>query len=125
MGEPGTPIPLYTSSGRLGGFLVYPYIFNPGGEWIGFVTPTRQVYSIPGRLVGWLSKDLRILGKRNRESGGPKQKAPAPPGRFIPPAIVPLAPLMAELTYDVMDVLEEDPDLLPTQDAFAYEDDLG
>jgi hypothetical protein len=31
--------------------------------------------------------------------------------------------MMAELRYDVVDVLDEMPDLMPTQDSYAIDDD--
>ena len=43
---------------------MYPYLYNTQGEWIGWVTPQREVYSILGVFVGRLSNDPRILGKR-------------------------------------------------------------
>jgi hypothetical protein len=33
--------------------------------------------------------------------------------------------MMAEITASTVDVLEERPDLMPTEDAFAYSDDGG
>jgi hypothetical protein len=32
-------IPIYTSKGDAEAFLLYPYLFNRSGDWIGFVTP--------------------------------------------------------------------------------------
>ncbi len=117
------PIPLYTTSGNLGGFLSYPYIFNPQGEWIGWITEDRQVYSVHGQYVGWLSEDLRILSKSIREFNIPRRTPPPPPNRLIPPASVPLPPMMAELAIGVVDVLDEALELLPTLDAFTASDE--
>jgi len=47
-------IPIYTSRGEAEAFLVFPYIFNRTGEWIGWVTPKREVYSVLGYYVGAL-----------------------------------------------------------------------
>jgi hypothetical protein len=119
------PIPLYTTSGDLGGFLLYPHLYNSQGEWIGWVTAEREVFSVFGKYVGWLSKDFRILRKRTLTNEHSQQTPPQPPPRFIPPARIPLPPLMAEISASTVDVLEERPDLLPTRDTFAFTDDVG
>lgn len=124
MPEKNRPVPLYTTSGSLGGFLYYPNIFNSDGEWIGWVTANQEVYSVFGSYVGWLNKDYRILRKRAEDNDYANQTPPAPPARFAPPALVPLPPLMAEISPSTIDVLEERPDLLPTRDTFAYMDDV-
>ena len=45
-------IPIYSSRGEVEAFLVFPYIFNRSGEWIGWATPQREVYSVMGAYVG-------------------------------------------------------------------------
>ena len=111
------PIPIYTTKGIAEAFLAYPMIYSPQGEWIGWVTPQREVYSVHGEYVGWLTNEPRILRKRTHPFDKPKlTPPPAPPARMLAPATVPLAPLMAELAYDVIDVLHDAPDLLPTLD---------
>lgn len=115
--------PIYTTSGNLGGFLQPPYIFNPQGEWIGWVTADKRVYSVHGQYVGWLNNDLRILSKRMHEFNSPRQTPPPPPGRLVPPASVPLPPMMSELAIGVIDVLDENPELMPTLDAYAETDE--
>jgi hypothetical protein len=114
------PIPIYTTSGDTAGFLVYPYLFDPVGEWIGWVEEHRLVYSVFGQYVGWLNHDFRILRRRSDEFTHPDREPPARPARFYPPATVPLPPMMAELKYETMDVLDEMPDLLPVYDAFSF-----
>lgn len=111
-----TVIPIYTTSGDLGALMGYPYIYSPSGEWIGFVTPDREVYSWRGNYVGWLSGDPRILRKRSDEYDHPKRTPPPQPPTIRPPALAPLAPLMRELSFEVIDVLEDAPDLLVAQD---------
>ena len=59
-----TIIPIYTTKGDAEAFLVYPYIFNRNGDWIGFVTPQREIYSVIGDYVGTLTNDPRIVRKR-------------------------------------------------------------
>jgi hypothetical protein len=114
------PIPIYTTSGDTAGFLVYPYLFDPVGEWIGWVEEHRLVYSVFGQYVGWLNYDFRILRRRSDEFTHPDREPPARPARFYPPATVPLPPMMAELKYETVDVLDEMPDLLPVYDAFSF-----
>jgi hypothetical protein len=102
----------------------YPMIYNLNGEWIGFVTPKREVYDVRGTYVGWMTNDPRILRKRTYNFDKPKLTAPPPPGRVPVPGRAPLPPLMAELSYDTIDVLQERPELMPTLDAGELRDDL-
>jgi hypothetical protein len=115
--------PIYTTSGATGGFLRFPYIYDEIGDWIGWTTENRQVYSVYGRYVGWLNKDNRVLRRRADDFQKPDREPPPKPPRFLPPATVPLPPLMAELKYEVVDVLEDWPELLPRLDDFAIGDD--
>ena len=117
-------IPIYTSRGDLGAYLVYPYLHNPQGEWIGFVTPEREVYSVLGNYVGVLSKDRRILRKRSYDFSKARIEPPAHQRRITVPATVPLAPLMAELPYTVIDVLEDEPERLGTVDFDELREDM-
>ena len=118
------PVPIYTTDGDVEAFLVYPMIYNLMGEWIGFVTKVREVYSVYGEYVGWLSDDPRILRKRSYNYDKPRLKPPPTPRRFSAPASSPLAPMMAELTYDTIDVLQEQPELMPTTDSGEFRKDL-
>lgn len=118
-----TLVPIYTSKGDVGAFLSDPYIFDRTGEWIGWVTPDRQVYSVHGQHVGWLTADPRILRKVSADFLS-RQTPPPIPQRLLVPAIVPLAPLMPELTYGVIDVLDEAPDLLPAIDFGELREDM-
>ncbi|MGE5251922.1 MAG: 4-fold beta flower protein, partial [Bacteroidota bacterium] len=117
-------IPIYSSRGDTDAFLAYPYIFNRNGEWIGWVTAKREVYSVLGYYVGYLSKDPRILRKRATSTLKPRLQPPPHPGRIRIPANVPLAPLLSELTHSVIDVLAEEPDRLHTMDAGELRQDL-
>jgi hypothetical protein len=105
--------PIYNSRGDLDAFLLFPYIYNRQGEWIGWVTSDRKVYSVYGLYVGYYSHDNRILRKQSDVFGQERRKPPAAPSLHITiPAHAPLAPLMAELPFGVIDVLLEQPDLL-------------
>ena len=55
-----TLIPIYTSKGDAEAFLDYPYLYNRTGDWIGWVTSKRDVYSVLGHYVGYLTNDPRI-----------------------------------------------------------------
>jgi hypothetical protein len=109
-------IPIYTSQGQVGAVIAYPHVFNLSGEWIGWLSRERQVYTVNGRHVGWLSEDWRILRKRSYSGeDAPVSPPPAPPHLRLP-AHFPLAPMLAELPFHIMDVLEEQPELLPPLD---------
>ncbi len=119
-----TVIPIYNSKGDVDAFLVYPYLFNRTGDWIGWTTPKREVYSVLGYYVGYLSNDPRVLRKRATSTLKPRLKPPPRPERFSPPATVPLAPMMSELTHSIVDVLLEEPERLHALDAGELRDDL-
>ncbi|HVN54214.1 MAG TPA: hypothetical protein VMT46_07780 [Anaerolineaceae bacterium] len=124
MGNAPRPIAIYSSRGDLGAYMVYPNLFNPSGEWIGWVEPDRRVYSVLGYYVGYLTNDPRILRKRSADAMIPKRTPPPYPGRISPPASNPLAPLMSEISYDTIDVLFECPDQLHTLDTGEFKEDL-
>lgn len=116
-------VPIYSSKGDVGAYLSFPYIFDGMGEWIGWVTPDRQVFSVHGQHVGWLTADPRILRKVSADFSS-RQTPPSAPQRLQIPAAVPLAPLMPELIFGVIDVLDEAPDLLPAIDFGEMREDM-
>jgi hypothetical protein len=117
-------IPIYSSRGEVEAFLTFPYLFNRSGEWIGWVTPQREVYSVLGDYVGFLTNDPRIVRKRSEDMLRPRLKAPPPPGRITTPATVPLAPLMSDLTHSLVDILVDEPERLHTIDSGEFREDL-
>jgi hypothetical protein len=117
-------IPIYNSQGEPDAFLVFPNLFSRGGEWIGWVTAQREVYSVMGYFVGTLTNDPRIVRKRAEDELRPRLNPPPHPGRITPPATVPLAPLMKELTHSLVDVLSEEPERLHTLDSGELREDL-
>jgi 4-fold beta-flower domain-containing protein len=117
-------IPIYNSKGDADAFLEYPNIFNRNGDWIGWVNPKREVYSVIGYYIGYLTNDPRILRKRVTSVLKPRQKPPAPPQKVRPPAQVPLAPLMSELNFSTVDVLLDEPDRLHTLDVGELREDM-
>ena len=119
-----TPIPVYDSKGNAEAFLAYPYLHNRNGEWIGWVTSRREVYSVLGQYVGYLTDEPRILRTRVIDTPKPILIPPAAPKRILIPATIPLAPLMREITYSTMDVLLDEPELLHTMDSGEGRQDL-
>ncbi len=114
--------PVYAGRGELAGYLAFPYLFNLAGEWIGWVTDDRQVYSVHGQYAGFLEKGPRVLRKIAQGFDQPRIKPPVKPSKIQVPSTSPLAPLMAELPNGVIDVLHDAPDLLPTLDTGERED---
>jgi len=117
-------IPIYTTKGDVGALLLYPNLYNPQGEWIGWVTSDRQVYSVHGQYVGWVSNDPRILRKPADAFEKPHRHPPIRPSTIRVQAQYPLAPMMPELTRDIVDVLDEMPDLLPSVDFGEFRQDM-
>jgi hypothetical protein len=117
-------IPIYSSSGEVEAFLAFPYLFNPTGEWIGCVTPQRDVYSVLGNYVGSLTKDPRIVRTRADDAVRSHLKVVPPPGRLSTPATFPLAPLMSDLPPSLVDILLEEPERLHTIDSCEFRKDM-
>ena len=118
-------IPIYNSRGEIGALLSFPFIYNLTGEWIGWVTPERTVYSVHGHYVGMLTKDPRIVRKRETATTVQRMTPPARPPAIRPPARLPLAPQLPELGTQMIDVLEDAPDLLPSVDFGDLRDDMN
>lgn len=119
-----TLIPIYTTNGDAEAFLQYPHLFNRNGDWIGFVTPMREVYSVLGDFVGTLTNDPRIIRKRATSTLKPRLSPPPKPQKVYPPATVPLPRLMGDLSHSVIDVLMEAPERLHTLDTGEQRQDL-
>ena len=117
-------IPIYTSRGEVKAFLAYPYIYNSHGEWIGWVTADRSVYSVHGHYIGEMSNEPRILRKREASHSQQRQPSPPEPSHIHLPLTVPLAPLMREVPQNLIDVLDEAPELLPPVGHGELQDDL-
>ena len=118
------PIPIYTTPGDWAALMVFPHLFNTIGEWIGWVTPDRQVFDVDGVYVGWLTDEPRVLRKRIIEDELPRITISEIPSRIRPPATVPLPPMMAELPFEIIDVLEEEPERLHTTDTGEFKEDM-
>ncbi len=117
-------IPIYTTKGDAEAFLSYPYLFNRNGDWIGFITPQKEVYSVLGNYVGALTSEPRIVSKRTTSTLRPRLKPPPRPQKVYPPANIPLPPMMAELSHSVIDVLQDAPERLHTMDTGEQRQDM-
>ena len=125
MGESARkPIPIYSTSGDWCALMIFPYIFNTLGEWIGWVTSKQQVFSVLGIYVGWMTAEPRILRHRIPQGALVRKNPPPPPDRIRPPATVPLPPMMAELPFEIVDVFEEDTGLMHTLDHGEFKEDM-
>jgi hypothetical protein len=118
------PKPIYTTKGDCRAVFVSPHIYNLSGEWIGWITPENEVFDVDGLYVGWLSGDMRILRKRSM-THMQRRDAPNPPKSIRVAATIPLPPLMAELTYSEVDVLDEEPERLHTRDTGELKEDMN
>jgi hypothetical protein len=117
-------IPVYSSRGEAEAYLIFPYLFNRNGEWIGWITPKREIYSVLGFYVGMLTDDARIVRKRSEDEIRPHLKPPPAPGKITAPANVPLAPMMKDLTHSLVDVLQDEPERLHTLDSGELRQDM-
>ena len=117
-------IPIYTTKGDAEAFLLNPYLFNRNGDWIGFITPQKEVYSVLGNYVGALTSEPRIVSKRTTSTLKPRLNPPPRPQKVYPPAIIPLPPMMAELSHSIIDVLQDAPERLHTTDTGEQRQDL-
>ncbi len=118
-------IPIYNSKGEAAAFLEFPYLYNIGGDWIGFVTPGREVYSVLGIYVGYLTNDPRILRRPTTATLRPRLSVPPEPSKHYPPATIPLAPMMSELPRTTVDVLLEEPERLHPLDYGELREDIA
>ena len=118
------PKPIYTTNGDWSALMVSPYIFNTTGEWIGWVSSENEVYDINGSYVGWLTDEGRILRKRSANKME-KRQSPEAPETLRAPGTIPLPPMMRELPYGVIDVLEDEPQRLHTLDSGEFKEDMN
>lgn len=124
MDKPIRIIPVYKTSGEPGAYLVYPYIFNLEGEWVGWITPAKEIYSIDGQFVGTLTEDPRIFAPKSQYRPRYERTSPPPPKRIKTPISIPLARMMSEVPYGMIDVLMEDPHRLHTIDTGPLKEDM-
>lgn len=102
-------IPIYRSDGEWVAVFARGHLFNVEGEWLGFVVG-RELFDSEGEYVGFLSDDQRLLKKRSSKPHPIRYKPiPRPPTPQLP-GHVPLAPLLRELPYQIIDLFEEFPE---------------
>jgi hypothetical protein len=109
---PDKPEFIYNTAGDWQATAIGQYIFDSRGEYVGFLEG-RSAYTRDGEWVGDLAKDGRILRKRVVQKQ-PLHPNPLPKPATKPsnlPGRAPLPPQNAEISYDTIDVLEEDPDI--------------
>ena len=116
---------IYTTSGATAAVLKDRNIYNLQGEWIGWADEANGVYSISGEYVGWLTREARVLRKRTHAMQVSRRSPPPHPGRFRVPASLPLPPLMSDISFDTVDVMDEMPELLHTADFDQRAEDLN
>jgi hypothetical protein len=118
-------IPIYSSQGEAEAYLVFPFLYNRSGEWVGWVTSQREVYSVMGYYIGSLTDDPRIVRSRGEDySLKSRLKPPPSPGRLAIPATTRLAPMMKDLTHSLVDVFLEEPEKLHTVDSGEFREDM-
>jgi hypothetical protein len=109
--DPNKPVFVYDTRGDWYATKVGDYLYNVRGDYIGFFEDD-EVFKRDGEWLGRLSRDGRILRKRTARRRdlhpNPPQKPPKPDK--LPPR-APLPPMMAELDFSTIDVLDEDPDI--------------
>ena len=109
---PEKPEFIYDTHGDWQATRIEQYIFDGRGDWVAFMEG-RAVYTRDGEWVGDLSKDGRILRKRAGAKLPLNKNIPTKPTltKRDLPGRAPLPQQMAELRYDTIDVLEEEPDV--------------
>ncbi len=116
-------VPVYTTRGDWAAMLVNDYfLYSPAGDWIGFLDLEKRVFNVRGEYAGWLSADNRVLRKRDNTNPLARIKGPPvqPQLKFAPSMALP--PMMAELAYDTIDVLEDMPEQLDPYDMDHVQD---
>lgn len=98
--------PIYRTDGAWVAVFTGGHVFTTEGDWVGFVVG-REVFDTQGEYLGFLSDDRRLLRKRMVNETPSRKEVPPAPERPRLPANMPLAPLMRELPFHIIDVFEE------------------
>jgi hypothetical protein len=77
-----------------------------------------------GVYVGELTAEPRIIRKRFTASLKTRKTPPPPPARLSIPATIPLAPMMGDLRFGVLDILLDEPQRLHTLDSGEERQDI-
>lgn len=113
------PKAIYTTDEEYVAFYIYPHIFNTRNEWIGFIAPSKDVHNIDGGYVGYITDESRVLRKRSGNENKPNFPPPPVPDKVKGRTSMSLPPMMSDLGYDLVDVLQDEPKLLYTRDMAA------
>jgi hypothetical protein len=108
--KPEKPIFIFDTHGDWQATKVGTMIWSSRGEYVGYLEG-QEVYKQDGEWIGHLSKDGRILRKRSERRRELHPNPPPKPAKPTLPARAPLPPMMAELDFSTIDVLDEDPDI--------------
>jgi hypothetical protein len=109
--DPNKPFFIFDTRGDWYATKIGEFIYGTRGDYIGFMEG-EEVYKRDGEWLGRLSKDGRILRKRTvRRRDLHPNPPPTPPKPDKLPPRAPLPPMMAELDFSTVDVLDEDPDI--------------
>jgi hypothetical protein len=103
--------PIYRSDGEWIAVYEGGHLFTIEGDWLGFVAG-RRVFSTAGEYLGFLSDDRRLLRRRHVDDDLPRRAVPPKPTQPEIPMSAPLAPLLRELPFHIIDVFEEEGDRL-------------
>ena len=105
------PFFVYNTSGDWVATRAGEHLWDPTGQWVGWVEG-NDVYKRDGEWIGELSRDGRILRKRTAVHRPLRTDIPSPPNKPDDlPGRAPPPPLISELTFSIVDVTEEDPEL--------------
>jgi hypothetical protein len=86
------------------------YIWDQAKQWVAWLDGD-DVYTKDGEWIGKLSRDSRILRQRAAVRRPLRTDIPPEPDKPDIPVRAPLPPMFQELTYSLVDVLEEDPEV--------------
>ena len=102
-------VPIYRTDGEWVAVYEAGHLYNVDADWIGFLIG-REVFDPQGHYVGFLSDDRRLLRKR-ADSNVPADRRP-PPRPVAPriPGSMPLAPMLRDLPYSLVDIFQEEPE---------------
>jgi hypothetical protein len=110
-GDSHKPVFIYDTRGDWHATQIGDFIYSTRGEYVAYVEH-GEIYKSDGEWIGRLSKDGRILRKRSeRRRELHPNPPPKPPKPDKLPPRAPLPPMMAELDFSTMDVLDEDPEI--------------
>ncbi|PJF27806.1 MAG: hypothetical protein CUN53_02655 [Phototrophicales bacterium] len=114
--DPKKPFFIYDTPGDWQGVVLSNFIFDPRGDYIGFIIEEKpevyDVYTASGEWIGYLIPDGRIVRKRTSDRRPLLKKLPPKPAKPNPfPSRAPLPPQTADLGFDRIDVLEWDPEI--------------